>query len=109
MPPWTVDYNYNTDPSVVRTPDLGGYTRQSKISNKRIIIASATRVLQGSELMYLEWFIRGILNDGALKFEDYYADHTGLNTGTVRILEGIYDVTTNKRSHTVSCQLEIFK
>ncbi len=109
MPPWTIDYSYKTDPSVIRTPDLGGYRRQSKVSNKRIITASARRVLQGSELLYFEWFLRGVLSDASLKFEDYYADHTGLNTGTIRIVDGIYEVSTNKRSHVVTCDIEIFR
>lgn len=109
IPPWTVEYDYNTNPSVIRTPNLGGFQRQSKVRDKRIIVANAKRILQPSELMYLEWFIRGVCNDGALKFVDVYADHNGLQSGTVRIKDGVYDVSTDKLGATLSCELEIFR
>jgi hypothetical protein len=94
---------------VIRSVDLGGFRKQSKVTNRRVGVASAQRVLQGSELMYFEWFIRGICNDGSIKFDDYYADHNGITTGTVRIQGGVYDVTTDKRKHTITCELEIFR
>ncbi len=109
LPPWTIEYRYATDPSVLRTPNLGGFQKQSRVRSNRIVVANAQRILQPSELMYLEWFIRGICKDGALKFDDYYADHNGLQTGTVRIKDGVYDVTTDKRSATLTCELEIFR
>ena len=109
MPAWTVEYNYQTTPGVIRTPSLGGYQSQSNIRNLRVVVATAQRVLQGVELMYFEWFIRGVLNDGSLKFTDVYADHNGLQTGTVRIKDGVYNVDTDKRKHTVTCELEIFR
>jgi hypothetical protein len=109
IPGWTVEYDYSTDPSIVRSIDNGGFRKQSKVGSNRIVIANAQRTLQGSELMYFEWFVRDIINEGSLKFTDSYADHNGLQSGTVRIKDGVYDVTTNKLSHVVSCELEIFR
>lgn len=109
LPPWDVAYDYSTTPAVERTPDLGGFTRQSRVSLKRVVIANARRVLRGAELPYFEAFVREILNDGSLKFTDTYADHTGLATGIVRIVDGVYSVSTDKITHVVSCQIEIFR
>lgn len=109
IPPWTVEYDYGVTPNVLRSNNLGGFRKQEKVTNRRVVVASAQRVLQGSELMYFEWFIRGICNDGSIKFEDYYADHNGLNTGTVRIKDGVYNIETDKRKHIFTCELEIFR
>lgn len=108
LPPWTVEYSYEVDPSVLRTPELGGYRRQSKVTNRRVVMATAQRILKGAELPYFEWFVIGVCNSGASKFEDAYADHNGLQVGTVRIVGGSYEVSTDKREHTVTCELEIF-
>jgi hypothetical protein len=109
IPPWTIDYNYSVTPNVLRSPDLGGFRSQAKITGRRVVVVSAQRILKGSELMYFEWFIRGVCNDGSIKFEDYYSDHNGTTVGTVRIVGGAYEVTTDKRKHTVTCDLEIFR
>lgn len=109
LPPWSVDYSYGTDPSVIRTRNSGGYVRQSRVMNKRIVTASATRELNGIELPYFEYFVRTELLDGSKKFTDSYADHNGLVVGTIRILGGEYSVRTNRRGHTVSCEIEIFR
>lgn len=109
LPPWTVEYSYSTDPAVLRTPSLGGSRRQSKVTGRRVVTASAERVLQGAELPYFEWFVIGVSQSGSLKFEDTYADHNGLQVGTVRIVDGTYTVVTDKRQHTISCELEIFR
>ena len=109
LPRWTVNYSYDTDPAILRSPNLGGFVRQSKVRDNRVVIANAERRLRGSEILYFEWFIRGVCNDGAIKFDDYYADHNGLQFGTVRVLNGSYQVSTDKLNHTVTCQLEIFR
>ena len=109
LPPWSIDYSYETDPSIVRSSSRGGYIRQAAVMNKRIILVTAQRELNGIELPYFEYFVRTELVDGSKKYTDVYADHNGLVTGTVRILEGRYRVRTNRRSHTISCDLEIFR
>lgn len=109
LPAWDVNYSYNTDPNVLRNSNFGGNVTQSKVTSRRIIVASAQRVLRGIELPYFEYFVRTELLDGSKKYTDVYADHNGLVTGTVRILEGRYSVSTNRRTHTVSCELEIFR
>ena len=108
IPPWTVSYSYSVEPSVIRSPSLGGRRGQVKVRDNKIVVASASRVLIGAELPYFEYFIREILKDGSLKYTDVYADHNGLNTGTVRILGGVYNVSTDKRNSTLTCDLEIF-
>lgn len=107
MPAWGVDYSYDVQPAVIRTET--GYSRQRRISQKRIIVASARRVLRGAELPYFEWFVRNICNDGQLAFADYYADGTGLVAGLVRIMNGAYNVSSDTRNHIITCELEIFR
>lgn len=109
LPPWTVSYDYNVSPAVVRMQGTDGRRANRKVSHRRTVIANATRQLKWAELPYFEWFIRGICNEGANKFTDVYADHNGLQTGTIRLLDGAYSVSTDLRRHTVTCQLEIFR
>ena len=109
LPNWTIDYSYDTEPAVLRATNLGGAMTQSKITGRRVVVASAERVLHGAELPYFEWFVIGVCQSGSLKFTDTYADHNGLQVGTVRIVDGTYTVVTDKRQHTISCELEIFR
>lgn len=107
MPAWSVDYSYGFNPAVVRTE--AGISSQRRVSHRSSVVASATRRLLGAELPYFEYFIREICEDGRLKFTDKYADYNGLQTGTIRILNGAYSVSTDTRTHIVTCQIEIFR
>lgn len=108
LPPWTQSYSGNVTPAVRRTPDLGGFKRQGLTSSKKINQLSVTRRLVGSEILYFEWFVRGVLRDGADKFVDRYLTSSGLQSGTIRIIDGIYQVQTDKRRHIVTCEIEVF-
>ena len=108
LPAWSVNYAYGVSPNQRRTEDRG-YKRQRKKSHRNVVVASATRTLRLSEIHYFEHFVRDLLNDGADKFTDVYADANGLVTGTVRILGGSYTVASDGRLHTVTCDLEIFR
>lgn len=108
LPPWQATYSFESNAGIVRTDNFRSFTRQSNINGRRVRIAEATRVLRGIELSYFEYFVRNECKDGALKFTDYYVDHTGLQTGLIRIVEGSYTVQTDLRNHTVTCQIEVF-
>lgn len=108
LPPWQASYSFESNPGIVRTDSFRSFTRQSNINGRRVRIADVTRVLCGAELPYFEHFIRTECRDGSLKFTDYYVDHTGLQTGLIRIVDGSYTVQTDLRNHTISCQIEIF-
>jgi hypothetical protein len=107
LPPWSIDYAFEVVPDVIR----GGmaYPSQRAGSNKRIVMADVTRRLVGAELPYFEWFIREICSEGSLAFTDYYADGDGVASGTIRIVDGAYSVSTNLRRHIVQCRIEIFR
>lgn len=108
LPPWTVAYSYEVTPNQSRSEGTG-YKRQTGRSNRKVTVASVTRVLQGVELQYLIGFLRGECNGCQSKFRDVYADGDELQTGIVRIKDGAYSVKTNLHTHTFSCELEIFR
>ena len=106
--PWAVDYSYDVAPDVTRT-STPGFTRQKRATHRYTNKASAKLLLRGIELPYFEYFVRDTLKEGSLKFTGYYADANGLNTGTIRILDGAYSVAFDGRNGIVSCDLEIFR
>lgn len=106
--PWLVEYEYEIAPSQTRT-STPGYTRQAKRSHRNTMIANASILLRGVELPYFEYFVKEMLKEGSLKFTGYYADAYGLNTGTIRILNGSYNVNFDGRNGVVTCQLEVFR
>jgi hypothetical protein len=106
--PWLVDYSYSVTPSQTRS-QTPGFTRQAQRSHRNRVVADATLLLRGIELPYFEYFVKETLKEGSLKFTGYYADANGLNTGTIRIMDGAYSVDFDGRNGRVSCQLEIFR
>lgn len=108
LPPWSVDYSYEIKPNNVRSGGTGR-VRQRGLSHRRIMMAQVTRQLIGMQLPYFEGFISSIINNGAGKFIDSFADQNGLNTGEVRIYQGKYDVIFNGRDAVISCELEVFR
>lgn len=108
LPAWIVDWSNSVSPAVAR-PQHRGYTSQRRLSHRRIEVVSATRRLLGSQLPYFEYFVNVVINQGQDKFIDYYADQNGLQTGTIRIKDGSYEVKTDTRTHIVTCELEIFR
>ena len=107
MPPWLMEYAYSVNPSVERSGLLP--SAQRKTSHRSIIVADVSRMLQGAQLPYFEYFVREVCNEGSDKFTDVYADSSGIVTGTIRIIGGRYNVTTDTRKHLVTCQIEIFR
>lgn len=107
MPPWLMDYSFSVNPSVERSEERPSVQRRS--SHRSIVVADVKRMLQGAELPYFEYFVREICNEGTSKFTDVYADGNGLVTGTIRIVGGRYNVSTDTRKHVVTCQIEIFR
>jgi len=107
LPPWSIQYPYDINPSQTRTAQRG-FKRQASRGHRRTMIAQATRVLRLAELPYFEYFIREVCNDGALKFNDVYADGNGLNTGNIRLTGG-YSVSSDTRRHVVTCEIEVFR
>ena len=108
LPAWQATYSYENNCGIIRTNNFRSATKQSNINGRRVRIADVTRVLRGAELPYFESFVRTHNKDGALKYIDTYVDHTGLQVGTVRIVEGTYNVQTDLRNHTITCSLEMF-
>lgn len=109
LPAWTNAYSYSVEPATVRTQVAGCAKSQRQRSHRRVVIADVNLRLLGAQLPYFEWFVRGICNDGAGKFNGQYIDGGGLQNVVMRIVGGKYDVATNLRVHTVSCQIEIFR
>lgn len=110
MPPWTINYSNRRNNAVVRT-EYRGYRQQADYSHRKVDIASVTRRLFGAELPYFESFIRNQCNDGQLAFTDKYKDGNGVQSGTIRIVDGSYTVSTNGKNSNwiVSCEIEIFR
>lgn len=108
LPPWTISYKYSVSPSQTRTREMG-FKSQSRLSHRHLFTASASRRLLLSQLPYWEWFIRGLCNNGASKFTDYYADGNNLQTATIRLVDGAYSVKTDTRTHIVTCEIEVFR
>jgi hypothetical protein len=108
FPPWSIDWQFSQENPITRT-SFRGFKRQARFSKRQVTLAPATRKLTGIELPYFESFVRNQANDGQLKFIDKYKDGGGVQSGTVRIVNGKYTVVTNGINHTVSCQLEVFR
>lgn len=106
--PWLIDYSYNIAPSQTRTT-TPGFTRQAKKSHRHIYRGPASLLLRGAELPYFEYFVKETLKEGSLKFTGYYADQSGTQTGTIRIVNGAYSVAFDGRNGRVSCEIEVFR
>jgi hypothetical protein len=108
LPPWAIDYSMTQENAVTRTKRKG-FKRQSSYSHRKVSVVSVTRRLYGAQLPYFEHFVRTILVDGSLSFTDLYKDGSGVQSGTMRIIDGAYKVTTNGLNHVVSCTIEVFR
>lgn len=108
FPPWSIDYTFDQENAVTRSQGRG-LKKQARYSKKQVTTASATRKLTGIELPYFEYFIRNECIDGSIKFTDRYKDGSGVQIGTIRIVNGAYTVVTNGINHTVTCQIEVFR
>lgn len=108
LDPWLINYDQATNYNVVRSQAFGKIN-QKRNSHRKIDVARASRILVGAQVPYFEWFVRGINNDGQSKFTDYYADSSGVQQGTVRILNGSYTLTPIGGSWRVECELEVFR
>lgn len=108
LPAWTVNYRYNIAPNTVRT-DVKGPRVQGQKGHRLVFMADVTRRLRRAELPYFEYFVREVLNDGADKYTDSYQDQSGLQTGTVRIVNGAYKVAGDRLNWVVTARIEVFR
>lgn len=105
LDPWTISYTGSVNNPVRRTENIGKKV-QAKNSHREILTASATRVLQGAQTPYLEYFLREVADGG--KFTDYYADGNGTQQGEIRLVGG-YRITPFGSHSIIECQIEVFR
>ena len=108
FPPRTVIYNPEFRNAITRT-DQRGFKRQARYSQSQTMIVDVSRVLSGSQLPYFESFVHGQIDYGRDAYTDRYKDGSGVQSGTVRIVNGKYEVETIGINHTVRCQIEVFR
>lgn len=103
--PWVINYSSTVNNPVRRTDGLGKKV-QTKNSHREIVTALATRVLQGAQVPYLEYFLREVADGG--KFTDYYADGNGTQQGEIRLVGG-YRITPFGSYSLIECEIEVFR
>ena len=108
--PWAIDYNISHGNAVTRTQQRG-YKKQASYSHREVMLVDATRRLQGAELPFFESFVRTECDEGTLAFTDKYKDGGGVQSGSMRIVNGAYTVAPAGSNFVwdVSCQLEVFR
>ena len=104
LPPWSINYNSESLPSLARVDNFHGRITQSRRSHRVLEEIDVERRLIGNELPYFEWFFKGVIKDGSIAFLDSYASSSGVVSKLIRIVDG-YSVRFNGRVAFVSARI----
>lgn len=113
LDPWSVSYSPSVSVDVVVTSQSYGLRDQGKLSDRVRYEFSGTREFTGNnaddKLAFFEYYVREELKRGTNKFIDRYIDQNGLKQGVMIIQGGNYSVASDGVSHTVTCNIEVFR
>lgn len=109
--PWSVSYSPTITNDVVQTSQGYGIREQVLSGGRSQYVFDAVRDFTGAQanqkLQFFEYLVRVVLRSGTAKFIDQISDQNGIQTATVRIVNGDYAVSTDGNSHVVSCKIEV--
>lgn len=87
------DYGWSSSPDTLRSEYASNNTRQRKLRKKRDDLFTVSLRLDDTELGTFETFVLTTINNGADTFTGpYFVNDSGEYTGTLEILNGVYDV-----------------
>ena len=115
MPTWPSElkydeegYSWTANPGVSRAAFHSNNTRQRLVSNKRDDVFSVTVQTDSAGLLVFENFVKDDLNNGADTYDGPYYVSDVEKTGTLRIIEGTYQVNMQAVDiWTISFQFEV--